>query len=265
MPSTPMPPTSCGAPPANPSGWPPSRSGAAPCSSRVLSQPGFAGVMAYAVPEARWLVAHGVEDVFVAYPSVDRAALAAVAASADGVGPGDPHHRLARARGAPGGASTGRTALRVAVDVDASLRMGPLHLGVRRSPLREPAEAVAVARAAAGSRAVRRGPDVLRRPDRRAARLLARRAADEEALGRLAGRAPSAGRRGRARGRRPRVRQRRGDRLAARDRPGPGGRPSSPPGPASTGRPCSTATTTSPPGRLPRSRCRWCGTPRRAS
>ena len=46
---------------------------------RVLARPGFAGVMAYAVPEAVWLVGTGVRDVFVAYPSVDEAALRAVA------------------------------------------------------------------------------------------------------------------------------------------------------------------------------------------
>jgi D-serine deaminase-like pyridoxal phosphate-dependent protein len=50
--------------------------------ARALARPGFSGVMSYAVPEARWLVAAGVEDVFVAYPSVDRAAIAAVAADA---------------------------------------------------------------------------------------------------------------------------------------------------------------------------------------
>jgi D-serine deaminase-like pyridoxal phosphate-dependent protein len=115
--------------------------------SRVLSQPGFAGVMAYAVPEARWLVASGFEDVYVAYPSVDRAALAALAASAtesaqvtltiDSL----EHVQLLAGLDRPHG-------LRVAVDVDASLRMGPVHLGVRRSPVREPGEAVAVARAA---------------------------------------------------------------------------------------------------------------------
>jgi D-serine deaminase-like pyridoxal phosphate-dependent protein len=38
--------------------------------------------------------------------------------------------------------------LRVAVDVDSSLRVGPLHLGVRRSPLREAGEVATVARAA---------------------------------------------------------------------------------------------------------------------
>jgi D-serine deaminase-like pyridoxal phosphate-dependent protein len=38
--------------------------------------------------------------------------------------------------------------LRVVVDVDASLRVGPLHLGVRRSPLREPSDVVRVVEAA---------------------------------------------------------------------------------------------------------------------
>ena len=46
---------------------------------RALATPGFAGVMAYSLPEALWLVGHGVRDVFVAYPSVDREALAALA------------------------------------------------------------------------------------------------------------------------------------------------------------------------------------------
>lgn len=116
--------------------------------SRALAQPGFAGVMAYAVPEARWLVAAGFEDVFVAYPSVDRAALAAVASdereaaqvtvTADSLEHVDFLAGLDRPHG-----------LRVALDVDASLRVGRVHLGVRRSPLREPSDAVAVARAAA--------------------------------------------------------------------------------------------------------------------
>ncbi|WP_457254014.1 alanine racemase [Pedococcus sp. P5_B7] len=118
--------------------------------ARALSLPGFAGVMAYAVPEARWLVATGFEDVYVAYPSVDRAALAALAA--------DPteaaqvtltvdsleHVELLAALDRPHG-------LRVALDVDASLRLGRVHLGVRRSPLREPADAAALARAASAA------------------------------------------------------------------------------------------------------------------
>jgi D-serine deaminase-like pyridoxal phosphate-dependent protein len=118
--------------------------------SRALSQPGFSGVMAYAVPEARWLVSHGFEDVFVAYPSVDRVALAALAASATETAQVTltidslEHVELLSTLDRPHG-------LRVALDVDASLRMGRLHLGVRRSPLREPADAVALARAAAAA------------------------------------------------------------------------------------------------------------------
>ena len=117
---------------------------------RVLGRPGFAGVMAYAVPEARWLVAAGFADVFVAYPSVDRAALTGVAAdereaaqvtlTVDSL----DHVELLAGLDRPHG-------LRVALDVDASLRIGRVHLGVRRSPLREHSDAVAVARAAAAA------------------------------------------------------------------------------------------------------------------
>jgi D-serine deaminase-like pyridoxal phosphate-dependent protein len=123
---------------------------------RVLDRPGFAGVMAYAVPEAVWLVRQGFTDVFVAYPSVDREWLQTVV--------GDEHLRdeisvavdsveqvrfLADLLGPDSG-------LRVALDVDCSLRIGRVHLGVRRSPLRTPADALAVTRAAldAGLRVV---------------------------------------------------------------------------------------------------------------
>src|SRR6478752_7764342 len=44
----------------------------------------------------------------------------------------------------------GHVGLRVAVDVDASLRVGPAHLGVRRSPTRTPADVEAVIRRAQG-------------------------------------------------------------------------------------------------------------------
>ena len=118
--------------------------------SRALAQPGYAGVMAYAVPEARWLVASGFEDVFVAYPSVDRAALAAMASDAREAAQitvtvdSAEHVEFLAGLDRPHG-------LRVAVDVDASLRIGRVHLGVRRSPLRDPADVVAVARAAAAA------------------------------------------------------------------------------------------------------------------
>jgi D-serine deaminase-like pyridoxal phosphate-dependent protein len=117
---------------------------------RVLSQPGFHGAMAYAAAEASWLLTSGVDDVFVAYPSVDRAALAAVAgderAAAQVTLTIDSldHVELLAGVARPHG-------MRVAVDVDASLRVGPVHLGVRRSPVRSPAEVLRVVRAASAA------------------------------------------------------------------------------------------------------------------
>ena len=118
---------------------------------RVLSRPGFAGVLAYAVSEAVWLARSGIGDVFVAYPSVDVAAVRTVAAdeelrrevtlTVDSV----EHVRWLRDALGPAVAGVG-----VALDVDASLRVGRLHLGVRRSPTRTPVEALAVVRAAVG-------------------------------------------------------------------------------------------------------------------
>jgi D-serine deaminase-like pyridoxal phosphate-dependent protein len=114
----------------------------------ALATPGFAGVMGYSVREAIWLTHNGVRDVLLGYPSADRGALAELAADpvlieaitlmVDGV------EQLALARAAAGGA-----ALRVCLDVDASLRIGRVHLGVRRSPLRTPADAAALVTAAA--------------------------------------------------------------------------------------------------------------------
>lgn len=118
---------------------------------RVLSRPGFAGVMAYAVPEALWLAGSGVRDVFVAYPSVDTDALRTLAANdtlrCEVTLTIDSVEHVRWLRDSLGEAVAG---LRVAVDVDASLRVGPLHLGVRRSPTRTPQEALAVVRAASG-------------------------------------------------------------------------------------------------------------------
>ena len=47
----------------------------------ALARPGWAGVMAFSLPEACWLVEQGHDDVLVGYPTVDRGALAALAAA----------------------------------------------------------------------------------------------------------------------------------------------------------------------------------------
>ena len=132
---------------------------------------GFAGIMAYSLAEALWLVEQGARDVLVAYPTVDRRALAALAA--------DPAARreitlmvddvaqdalvataLAGHRGADAAEREAGDAGEVdtppvllCLDIDASLRLGvgpvTVHLGTRRSPVHTPAEAAALARAIA--------------------------------------------------------------------------------------------------------------------
>lgn len=48
---------------------------------RALARPGYQGVMCYSLPEALWLHAAGTsDDLLVAYPTVDRRALRALAA-----------------------------------------------------------------------------------------------------------------------------------------------------------------------------------------
>jgi D-serine deaminase-like pyridoxal phosphate-dependent protein len=111
----------------------------------ALSTPGFAGVMAYSLREALWLVRCGVPDVLMGYPSADRGALAELAGSDEALAAVtlmvDETDQLALI---PAGVP-----VRVCLDVDASLRVGRVHLGVRRSPLRSPPDAAALARVAA--------------------------------------------------------------------------------------------------------------------
>jgi D-serine deaminase-like pyridoxal phosphate-dependent protein len=119
-----------------------------PLIERALERDGFAGLMCYAAREAVWWARSGQRDVLLAYPSVEVEALTEIA--------GDPDLRAAvtvmvdsvehvdfLARQVPG-----HGGLRVAVDVDASLRVGPAHLGVRRSPLRTAGDVEVVVRRA---------------------------------------------------------------------------------------------------------------------
>jgi D-serine deaminase-like pyridoxal phosphate-dependent protein len=114
---------------------------------RALARPGYQGVMCYSLAEALWLYAAGTsDDVLVAYPTVDRAALRALAADegarqhvtimADSAGQLDV---VDRALG------DGHPELRVCLELDVSWRpLGgrPLvHIGTRRSPLFSPRQA----------------------------------------------------------------------------------------------------------------------------
>ncbi|WP_030486313.1 amino acid deaminase/aldolase [Micromonospora chokoriensis] len=123
--------------------------------SRALARPGWRGVMAFTLPEAIWLVRAGVsDDVLVAYPSANRAALAELSADPtlaaaitlmiDGTGQLDFIDAVA-----PAGQ---RAKLRLCLDLDASWRplRGRVHVGVRRSPVHSARAAGALAAAVAG-------------------------------------------------------------------------------------------------------------------
>jgi D-serine deaminase-like pyridoxal phosphate-dependent protein len=113
---------------------------------RVLAQPGYRGIMCYSLAEALWLHSLGVsEDVLVAYPTADRAALRALAAdeaarahitvTIDSAGHLDFIDAVL---------GSGHPAVRVCLEIDMSWRPlahGPvIQVGTWRSPLRTPAE-----------------------------------------------------------------------------------------------------------------------------
>ncbi len=119
--------------------------------------PRFRGLLCYSAREAAWLASNGFDDLLVAYPTVDRTDLDAVAQAlkegtrvtlmVDDTAQLGPIVASARARG---------VVFRLAIDLDMSSTFGPLHFGVRRSPVTTPEQAVALARRIAAA------PDALR-------------------------------------------------------------------------------------------------------
>jgi D-serine deaminase-like pyridoxal phosphate-dependent protein len=105
---------------------------------------GFRGQLCFTLPEALWLAEHGFDDLVVAYPTADRAALRALAhgphrgAIAVMVDSREHLDFVASAGGGP---------VRVCLDVDASWwpAGGRIRIGVKRSPVRTPEQAAALA------------------------------------------------------------------------------------------------------------------------
>ena len=120
---------------------------------QVLQTAGFRGILAYTLPEALWLAECGTsDDIVIAYPTADQAALARLAGDAAAAAVitlmvDCPEHLDMIEKAA---ASVVRAhPVRVSIDIDVSylaLR-GLLRAGARRSPVRTPAEAAALARA----------------------------------------------------------------------------------------------------------------------
>jgi D-serine deaminase-like pyridoxal phosphate-dependent protein len=121
---------------------------------QVLGSGGFRGILAFTLPEALWLAASGTcDDILVAYPTADRAALARLAgepaAAAVTVMVDCPEHLDMIEKAAAGVAEP--HPVRVCIDIDASYQAlhGLLRAGARRSAVRTPRAAAALATAIA--------------------------------------------------------------------------------------------------------------------
>jgi D-serine deaminase-like pyridoxal phosphate-dependent protein len=118
----------------------------------VLALPGYAGVLAYTLPEALWLAStskdgKAIEDVVVGYPTADRAAIRTLARDPKLASRVtlmvDSVHQLDLIDACVAPAE--RESIRVCIELDASWD-GPFgHIGVRRSPVHTVAQARSLA------------------------------------------------------------------------------------------------------------------------
>ncbi|GAA1487030.1 alanine racemase [Brachybacterium fresconis] len=113
---------------------------------RALAHPGCRGVLAYTLPEALWLADGGIEDLVVAYPTTDRAALRRLAG--DPSAPAaitlmvDEVAQLELLLDATSDVRDGTRPIRVAIELDVSYAPLPgIRFGAHRSPVRTPAQA----------------------------------------------------------------------------------------------------------------------------
>lgn len=117
---------------------------------QTLQRDGFSGVMSYSLDESVWLADLGVDDILLAYPTAsasgvstlvaDEKRLAAITLMVDSAESLDMLDQLA---------GQDHPVIAVCLDVDASLKLGPVHLGVRRSPVHSAEDAGRLARVVA--------------------------------------------------------------------------------------------------------------------
>jgi len=119
--------------------------------SRALAHPGMQGVLGFTLREALWLHEQGIsDDIVVAYPTIDRGALADLVASPsaaaaitlmiDSVTHLDVIDSVRSSPAVP---------VRIAIDVDAGLQIAGQHVGPKRSPLHDTRAIVELARTVA--------------------------------------------------------------------------------------------------------------------
>lgn len=119
---------------------------------RVLARPGFAGILAFTLPEALWLVHHGARDVVLAYPTAERGAIRRLVTRPEALGAItlmiDETAQLDLLLDATSDLplrADGRR-IRVALELDVSYAPLPgMRFGALRSPVRTAAQAAALA------------------------------------------------------------------------------------------------------------------------
>jgi len=114
------------------------------------------GVLAYHVREARVLADGGVDDLFVAYPPAPEDLPELVALVGEGVRLWATVDDIATIDAVAAAARSAGVEVPLALDVDLSLHRGPVHVGVRRSPVRSADEARALGAHAVATEGVRR-------------------------------------------------------------------------------------------------------------
>jgi D-serine deaminase-like pyridoxal phosphate-dependent protein len=116
-------------------------------ASALENDPGFRGLMTFTLAETLWLWEMGFDDLLLAYPTADRQGLARLAAIDD---PGRPVIVVDSTEQLDliESAANGGVAARVCIEIDLSFWTagGRVKVGTKRSPIRTPEQAVALAR-----------------------------------------------------------------------------------------------------------------------
>ncbi len=123
-----------------------------PLLERILARdPGFRGLLTYTLPETLWLAEQGFDDLLVAYPTTDRTAIAEPRAAdrrAAGSAPTLMVDSTAHLDLIESAIDDSSTPVRVAIELDVNYWAlgGRVKIGPKRSAIRTPDQAVALAR-----------------------------------------------------------------------------------------------------------------------
>jgi D-serine deaminase-like pyridoxal phosphate-dependent protein len=120
-----------------------------PLQRAILDRdPRFRGLMSFTLPETLWLAEQGFDDLLLAYPTVDRVALARLARLDVERPPAVMVDSTAHLDLIESAAGRGARPVRVCIEIDTSWWAfgGRVKIGPKRSPLRTPEEALALAR-----------------------------------------------------------------------------------------------------------------------